>query len=75
MYGAHQLQLKRDTCETRRGHASCTRMYACFCQKHTMTHATNYLRVQGNTRLHHLFIRKVQFYTHTRVLAVIATRS
>ena len=42
---------------------------------HAMIRATNYLRVQGYIHLHHLFTRKVQFYIHTRVLAVIATRS
>ena len=57
-------------------YAEATRVaHACFCQKHAMTRATNYLRVQGYTRLQHLFTCKVEFYTHTRVLAVIAIRS
>ena len=73
MYSTHQLQLKRDTRGIRIVYAEDTRVaHACFCQKHAMTRATNYLRVQGYTRLHHLFTRKVEFYTHTRVLAVIA---
>ena len=72
-YGTYQLQLKHDT----RGiYAEATQVaHACFCQKHAMTHAINYLHVQGYTHLHHLFTRKVQFYMHTRVLAVMATRN
>ena len=61
---------------TRMRHAETTRVAcACFCQKHAMTRTTNYLRVQGYMRLHHFFTHKVEFYTHMRVLAVIATRS
>ena len=53
---------------TRVVYAETTRVaHACFCQKHAMTHATNYLCVQGYTRLYHLFTRKVEFYMHTRV--------
>ena len=57
---------------TRMGHAEATRVaHACFWHMHAMTRIINYLRVQGYTRLYHLFSRKVQFYMHTRVLAVI----
>ena len=57
---------------TRTGHAEATGVaHACFCHIHAMTRATNYLCVQGYMRLHHLFTRKVQFYTQTRMLAVI----
>ena len=52
---------------TRMVYAETTRVaHACFCQKHTMTHATNYLCVQGYTCLHHLLTRKVEF-TRTHV--------
>ena len=67
-YSTHQLQLKRDTCGTSRGHASCTRMF--------LSCTRNYMHYQlpsclGLHTSSPPFCTQSFIYTHTRVLAVV----